>query len=309
MFEVIVGIPTFRRPRSLERLLKALEQLETNLHVIVVVADNDAERHEGFDLCQAVCERSYRWPLECVIVSERGIAQARNALAERALSYPNARFMAMIDDDEWPSPQWLDRFLRVQKSTGADALQGSILFEFESAPAVWARGFDGLSSIRRTTGPVAMLEGAGNLLLTRACLEGIARPWFDTAFALTGGEDRDFFERLAQAGKRFAWADEAMAHTVVPASRTSLKWTLERAYSIGNTDMRIFLKHRSCLRLRLKEYTKVALALLLSPVLLVILAAAPNRAADVLRRFFRNLGKTAALLGRHHNEYAVTHGE
>jgi len=309
MFEVVVAIPTFRRPRSLARLLAALELLETNIAVTVVVADNDAESHEGYDLCQTLRARAYRWPLESVIAHQRGIAQVRNALVERALSHPDARFVAMLDDDEWPSPQWLDAFLWVQHSTGADALQGSILFEFSSAPAAWATGFDGMSSIRRTTGPVAMLEGAGNLLLTRACLESLDRPWFDPAFALTGGEDRDFFERLASDGKRFAWADEAVAYTVVPQSRTSLKWTLERAYSIGNTDMRIFLKHHSTPRLRLKEFAKIALALLLSPILLVILAAVPNRAADALRRLFRNLGKIAALLGRHHNEYAVTHGE
>jgi hypothetical protein len=73
--------------------------------------------------------------------------------------------------------------------------------------------------------------------------------------------------------------------------------------------MRIFLKHRPKLPARAKECAKIALALLLSPLLLVILAAVPNRAADALRRLFRNLGKIAALLGRHYNEYAVTHGE
>jgi len=309
MLDVVVAIPTFRRPLSLARLLTALEKLETEACVTVVVADNDGERHEGFDLCRALSERGYRWPLDPLIAPERGIAQVRNALVERALSYPETRFVAMLDDDEWPSPQWLDEFIRVKRKTGADALQGSILFEFASAPQSWAAGFDGMSSIRRSTGPVAMLEGAGNLLLTRACLETIDRPWFDSAFALTGGEDRDFFERLAAAGKCFAWADEAVAYTVVPPSRTSLRWTLERAYSIGNTDMRIFLKHHATPRLCAKEFAKIVLALLLSPVLLVILAAIPNRAADVLRRFFRNLGKIAALLGRHHNEYAVTHGE
>ena len=93
-----------------------------------------------------------------------------------------------------------------------------------------------------------MLEGAGNLLLTRACLESLQWPWFDPEFALSGGEDRDFFERLAQAQKRFAWADEAIAYTIVPEVRKSLRWTLERAYSIGNTDMRIssnITRHRA----------------------------------------------------------------
>ena len=308
MFEVVVAVPTFRRPHSLARLLAALEKLETEARVVVVVADNDAERHEGHDLCLKL-RGSYRWPLEVVIAAERGIAQVRNVLVERALAHRDAAFVAMLDDDEWPSPRWLDEFLRVQKHTGADALQGSILFEFASVPKSWAAGFDGMSSIRRPTGPVEMIEGAGNLLLTRACLESLEAPWFDPAFALTGGEDRDFFERLAQAGRRFAWADEATAHTIVPASRTGLRWTLARAYRIGNCDMRIFLKHRPKPFARAKEYAKIALALLLSPVLAVILAAVPNRAADALRRLFRNLGKIAALLGRHYNEYAVTHGE
>lgn len=309
MLEVVVAIPTFRRPRSLARLLAALEKIETDARVVVVVADNDAERHEGYDLCLKLRAQGYRWPLNPVIAPERGIAQARNVLVQHALSYRDAGFVAMLDDDEWPSPQWLDRFLRVQKQTGADALQGSILFELACAPQSWAAGFDGMTSICRPTGPVSMLEGAGNLLLTRACLEGLEAPWFDPAFGLTGGEDRDFFERLAHAGKRFAWADEAAAYTIVPASRTSLKWTLARAFRIGNSDMRIFLKHRPKHLARAKEYAKIVLALLLSPVLLVILAAVPNCAADTLRRFSRNLGKIAALLGRHYNEYAITHGE
>ncbi|HEY0283523.1 MAG TPA: glycosyltransferase [Rhizomicrobium sp.] len=309
MLDVVVAIPTFRRPRSLARLLAALEKIETEAHIVVVVADNDAERHEGYDLCLTLRAQGYRWPLDPVIAAERGIAQVRNVLVERALSYPDAGFVAMLDDDEWPSPCWLDEFLRVQRQTGADALQGSILFESVSAPKSWAVGFDGISSIRRPTGPVKMIEGAGNLLLTRACLESLEAPWFDPAFALTGGEDREFFERLAQAGKRFAWADEAIARAVVPAARTGLKWMLARAYRIGNSDMRIFLKHRPKRLARAKEVAKIALTLLLSPLLLVILAAVPNRAADALRRLFRNLGKTAALLGRHYNEYAVTHGE
>ena len=43
MAEVIVAIPTFRRPQSLTRLLDALAKLETSAVVTVLVADNDAE--------------------------------------------------------------------------------------------------------------------------------------------------------------------------------------------------------------------------------------------------------------------------
>ncbi|HEY0301227.1 MAG TPA: glycosyltransferase [Rhizomicrobium sp.] len=306
---VIVAIPTFRRPRGLARLLEALAGLQTDAAVAVLVADNDAQGHEGADLCAAFRAKGYRWPLRSTVVAERGIAQARNALVGIALAEARMDHLAMLDDDEWPEPHWLSALLAEQARTGAGVLQGSILFDFEEGPKAWASSFDGLSDIRGASGPVEMLQGAGNLLMTRAALESLARPWFDSAFALTGGEDRDFFLRLKQAGVRFAWSDEGVAHTFIPATRSSLKWALARAYSIGNSDMRVFLKYGPSARARLAELGKIAAALLLSPVLFVILAFDANRRADALRRMFRAAGKVAALFGRQYNEYSVIHGE
>ncbi len=303
MPEVVVAIPTYRRPTALARLLGALEKLETSAKLLVVVADNDAQEHAGYDLCRSLCGH-YRWPLDPIIAEQRGIAQARNALVTRALSYPSVSRVVMLDDDEWPSPHWLDALLRVQAETGADVVGGSIVFE---AGTEWSDGFDGVSSIRRPTGPVSMLEGAGNLVITRACLERVGAPWFDPAFGLSGGEDRDFFERVKAGGGRFAWADDGLAYTAVPERRQTLRWVLRRAYSIGHAEMRIFLKYRPKPVERLAEYAKIASALLLTPLLALILAVRPNRAADALRRFTRNAGKLSALMGLQHNAYA--HGE
>src|SRR6185437_10893569 len=161
MAEVAVAIPTFRRVKGLERLLNALAALETKAKVHIVVADNDAERHEGFDLCRTLRARGYRWRIDAVIVPERGIAQARNAAVMRALS-TDAHFIAMLADDEWPEPGCLAAFLAAQRGTGA----------------------------------IDMIESSSNVLMTRGCVAALAEPWFDPAFALTGGEDRDFFTRL-----------------------------------------------------------------------------------------------------------------
>lgn len=308
MSEIVVAVPTFKRPQSLKRLLVALEQLETAARIIVVVADNDSKEHAGYDLCRAMSGR-YRWPLDPILAEERGIAQVRNALVTRALSYPEATHIAMLDDDEWPSPAWIDALLRVQAGTGADVVEGSILFEVAEGARAFEPGFDGVSSMRRTTGPVSMLEGAGNILITRACLERMPPPWFDPAFALSGGEDRDFFERVKKAGGSFAWSDEGLAYTQVPAARQSLKWVFSRAYGIGNTEMRIFLKYGPSLTVRLKEYSKVAAALLVMPALGVVTMLRPRIAADIWRRFFRNMGKLMALAGVTHQPYAVSHGE
>ena len=154
-----------------------------------------------------------------------------------------------------------------------------------------------------------MLQGAGNLLLTRRVLTLLGDRPFDPAFALSGGEDRDFFQRLEAAGARFAWSDEAVARGFVPATRTSLRWALSRAYSVGNSDMRVFLKHGPSATERMQELIRIAGALILSPPLFLLHVFDAVRRADALRRLARACGKTAALLGRRHDEYAVIHGE
>ena len=295
---VVIAIPTFRRPKSLKRLLDAIAALETKAHIAVLVADNDAAGQAGMALCRSLVP-GYRWPLQAVVAHQRGIAQARNVLIEQALHHPDAGFIAMIDDDEWPEPGWIDEFLKTAHRTGAGLLQGSILFGDVA----------GHADIRRPSGPVMALQGAGNLLIRREIVQAMAAPWFDPQFALSGGEDADFFRRADRAGCRFAWADEARAHGEVQPGRARLSWVLARAYSTGNSDMRVLLKHRTGPAPILTELCKILAVLLLSPFAAVIFAASPNRRLAPLRKLCRAAGKLTAMLGARYNEYAVIHGE
>lgn len=307
MAEVMIAIPTFRRPKGLAHLLASLAELQTDANVTVLVGDNDAEGHKGYDLCGALRRSGYRWPLEAIVVAERGIAQNRDALVTHALARPAMQFLAMLDDDEWVEPDWLDILLHTQAACRADAVEGPVVGVIEGKGPV--QGYNGVASHRGASGPMKSLTGAGNLLIARACLEKLAPPYFDNAFALTGGEDKDFFLRLAREGARFAWSAEALSYTAIPPSRAGLKWALLRAYRVGNSDMRVFLKYRSGTAALAVEFLKIAGALLLSPLLALILAASPNRRMAALRKLCRAAGKTAALLGYRYREYSVIHGE
>ncbi len=298
---ITIAIPTFRRPKNLLRLLEAVAKLDSDADIAVLVADNDAASQEGAALCAELAPR-YRWPLRAVVEKERGIAQVRNRLVAEALADCHTGFIAMIDDDEWPAPDWISEFLRTQRQSGADALQGAILFAAE-------RGGSQIRPDIRMLAGVTMLESAGNLFIARAMLRAMTPPWFDPAFALTGGEDRDFFLRLAAEGARFAWADGARVHGDVPEGRATLGWTLRRAYSNGNSDMQVLLKHRPGMATRLTEAAKIAAALLLSLPLAVILSPSPIRRLAPLTKLFRAAGKLTAMAGWRYNEYAVVHGE
>lgn len=308
MSKIVIAIPSFRRPKGLARLLDAIAALTTHANVTVLVADNDADSHEAMDLCVRYGAH-YRWPLDSIVVAERGIASVRNALVARVLERHACDFVAMIDDDEVPEPTWLAELLRMQEKTDADAVGGMVRRVFETDPGDWAVHCDGVSDVLHPAGPIAMLEGTGNLLLRTSLLRTLPAPWFDAAFSFTGGEDKDFFVRAKVAGARFAWAADAVVNDFVPASRANLRWALHRAYSAGNSDMRVFLKHRPALRAVLEEAARIVAAVLLNPVLLVILAFDPNRRVRPLRKLARAFGKIAAIGGRTYQEYSVIHGQ
>ena len=298
---VLIAIPTCKRPKSLARLLDAIAALRTSADISVLVVDNDAEARQGFRLCRHLAP-DYRWPLKAVIEPQRGIAAARNRLVSEALR-SEAHFIAMIDDDEWPGPNWIAHFLETQKQTGADILQGSILFVRDRA------GSRAVPDICHATGLVDMLQGAGNLLIRRQVLEQTSTPWFDPAFGLTGGEDLDFFVRLKRAGYRFGWANEAVVFGRETALRRGLGWTVRRAYSNGNSDMRVLLKHRQGILPLVRESLKIIGALLLSLPLALILGFSPNHRSRPLVMFMRAVGKLTAMIGLRYNEYALVHGE
>jgi succinoglycan biosynthesis protein ExoM len=308
MPEIVVAIPSFRRPQSLERLLLAVERLHTSAQVSILVADNDVEQLEAVALCDALRHKGYRWPLTCIVAAERGIAQARNALASHILMHSGADFVAMLDDDEWPSTGWLEAFLRVRKVTGADALQGAVLRTFEMAPLKQVEDCHGIAPMRHRTGCISMIDSTSNVLISRSCFEGLAPPCFDPAFALSGGEDRDFFERLRRQGKRFAWVDDAVAYAWVPSSRSTFGWVLQRAYRTGNSDMRVFLKHLQRGADLVPELAKIVGVALFYPLLLIAAAPFPRWRSRALCKLFRAAGKAAALSGHRYDEYAVVHG-
>jgi succinoglycan biosynthesis protein ExoM len=307
--DVVVAIPTFRRPLGLTRLLRALEELDTDVSIEVLVADNDARGLKGLDAVGELVRAGYRWPIEAIAVEERGISQVRNALVAHALErHENDFFLAMLDDDEWPSNSWIETLLRVQRETGANIVQGPVLCEYEGEPPLWAVLSNTTRPPRTGSGPIAHADAGGNVLIASACLDRAGAPWFDPQFGLTGGEDKDFFMRMAQNGARFAWAEEAKAYTSIPPSRMSLRWALGRAFRAGNCDLRITRKYDKSSAMLLRESAKLIGALLYSPLDFVLSGRNRERRVRAAFTFARALGKAAAPFGGEYREYRRTHG-
>lgn len=228
---VDVCIATYRRPESLMRLLGGIEQLRftTNRPELrIVVVDNDVD-----ESARAVCEGAREWltaPLVYVVEKRRGIPQARNRAL--SVSLDRADFVALIDDDEVPDPDWLAELLRVQQNRNADAVTGPVRPVFPPTTPNWiirSRLFD---LPRHTTGTRIGYAYTHNVLVRCSSLAQMDQ-LFDERMALIGGSDSEFFERFAGASFRIVWADFAMVHEWVQNDRANRRWLFRRSWRVG----------------------------------------------------------------------------
>jgi GT2 family glycosyltransferase len=228
---VDICVVTYRRPEGLGRLLASLSALrvpDPRPELRVVVVDNDPERS-----ARAVCDAAapgLAFPLVQLEEKRRGIPQARNAGIAAAIGH--ADFLAFVDDDEIPDPDWLAELLRVAHARSADAVTGPCLPRFDSPPPAWIERGRFFEYARHATGRRIDYAFSGNVLVRVAALErGGFR--FDEDMALTGGSDVELFRRFARAGGRIVWADGAIVHECIPAGRATLRWLLRRAFRVG----------------------------------------------------------------------------
>ncbi len=232
--KVAVCTVTYHRPDGLRRLLEAIAGLAFSAQpipeVTVVVVDNVAERpmESLVDSFRPLC----RWPLIYGCEPVAGVSSARNRALQ--LVPADSEFIAFIDDDEVPEPQWLDELLATAERFGADMVQGPVRPVFEREPAPWmaAGSFYEIGPFEDGA-PVRSL-GAGNCLIRTDMLRSLGLT-FDMRFNRTGGEDEDFFGRAIRAGHRAVASGRAVVHETIPADRMRVGWLLRRWFRMGNT--------------------------------------------------------------------------
>lgn len=147
----------------------------------------------------------------------RGAAEQRNAGWEAA----SGEFVAFLDDDCRPAPEWLARLLEARDGERA-FLQGRT----EPDPGETERLY-GLARSMRITGPSAWFESC-NILYPRALLARLGG--FDESFPHAWGEDTDLGLRALESGAHLRYVDAAIVwHAVHPRSLpTALREAVQR---------------------------------------------------------------------------------
>lgn len=270
---VAVVMPTYMRPDHAMKTLASLKAQRPDVPFAVVVVENHGAGREG---AQAAAAFLAEGGLNGIVTveSRQGNCNAYNAGFALALdAFAHLTHVAIIDDDEVASPQWLAQLLAAARNSGADIIGGPQLPMFEDADG--AKRFSRhpvFRSAHGSTGGAGLITSTGNCLIGAHVLRHMQPDFLDERFNFLGGGDTDFFTRCRGRGFTFHWCQEAEVHETVPSRRTERSWITARSVRNGLISALIQRKHTPGLWGRLKVMAKSLALLGASPFRSVLLA-------------------------------------
>ncbi len=235
MIELVMAVPTFRRPQAIEAAVRASlpqvrgleEATGGRVRATLLVVDNDPDA-SARELVEGLGVRYVHEP-------RPGIAAVRNrAIAESG----DATAVVFIDDDEVPEPGWLKALTEQYLATGADAVAGKVLTVFPDDTPAWVRASGAFIRPTRTDGQRIDEAASNNLLLDLGSLRRYGLR-FDEAFGLTGGSDSMITRLLTSRGGTIRWAEKAVVVEREDPKRFTRDWVLVRTFRFGNTSARV----------------------------------------------------------------------
>ena len=220
----------------------------------------------------------------------------------------DADAICLIDDDEWPEPDWLLELVSTARRTGADVVTGPVFPVFDEPPPDWIIEGGYFERPRHDHDGLIDYATSSSVLIDMACLENRVEP-FDAEFGLSGGSDTHLFAEMYDAGRRIAWCDRAHVYEAIPATRVGASWLLRREYRRGQTMSRS-LRRRDPRVVRFFRRLANAMLQMVSG-LVVLIAGLPFGRA----RWFRGAklivlgaGMVTGLASSGYQEYRRIHG-
>jgi succinoglycan biosynthesis protein ExoM len=272
---VVICICTYKRSELLERLLLSLRHMQLgelapkDFRALVVDNYPDGRARLVYDRVSGTL------PIEMDFVEETqpGRPFARNRAVHEALRR-EGDFIAFIDDDDLPEPDWLLRLIEKQQKTRADIVFGTERQVINADWPAWLKESP-LFQKAHMQGVTEYGTPRGlstyNVLLSRSIIEKVRSATgliFSPEFARFTGEDTEFFIRAAKSGAAFARADESVINRNYEPHRVTVIGLLREAARLGTYNMVLLNRYGAsgqARRRRTKAIAKIASNLLKLP--------------------------------------------
>lgn len=232
--DVVVVLPTFKRPDHLQTTLRSVLDQSLEIPYAIVVMDNHPDGSEGADAAEELLTNS-EVSATVILAHRRGNCAAYNAGFHTALTtYPKAKWIQIIDDDEIAHRDWLKNQVATAERLDVDFCGAPQHPVFEGGQHQDWQRHPVFEPPFKSSGRVPILYSSGNVMLRSDRLREHQHPWLDEVFNFLGGGDSDFFDRCKRQGLRFGWCSEAGVDETTPLRRTEMSWLNSRSLRNGS---------------------------------------------------------------------------
>lgn len=288
---VSVCLCTYRR-KSLMATLQGIanQLLPENILLDVVVVDSDSagSAKPQIELAQSQLPISIR----SFIADRPGVAEARNKAVNEALG----NWLAFIDDDEFPEPDWLAKLLASAETYVSQVVFGAVRTIYPAECPNWIREGDLFGKSLPSTGTLVRHGPTCNTLLAKSALDG-EKYIFNVDYGTTGGEDTELFNRLSKKGVKMVACQEAIVTETVEIHRLNREFLLKKALRVGETYFRIFFAEASLVMRIILMIRAFAQWIVLSILALLFIPFGLGCSMKYQIKAAANLGKIRAAIG------------
>ena len=268
MLRLSLIVATYNRSASLIRALESVAQQNapaSEWECVVINNNSTDDTQERFaEFAAAHPDLNMRMVTEL----RQGLSFARN----RGIRESEAEYIAIIDDDERISPDFITSYISLFDSTpDAVAAGGPIVAEYPSGRPRWMSHFTERpvantmyfgDKVREF--PEGRIPGGGNMALRRSAVRRYGV--FDTSLgyvgeSLIGGEESDLFERLRIAEAKYYYVPKAVMYHIIPPEKLTANYISRLSYNVGVSQLRRAKFYHRVGRVRAMELVKWAVTI------------------------------------------------
>jgi glucosyl-dolichyl phosphate glucuronosyltransferase len=236
---ISIVVCTYNREKYLPKMLESVANqncAKTDFELILVnnkSIDNTASICEDFGVEQE--DINYHYFLE----TQQGLSYARN----RGIKESKGEFVVFIDDDAFLEENYIKELKQYLRNTPELVGFGGKIYPFlECELPVWmSKYLSTLMSIIDLGGEVKLFSGSkypigANMGVSRKVIDKIGvfnESLGRTGTSMLGGEEKDFFFRIKEAGIPIYYFPKMLVHHVIPAKRLTVEFIKKQAEGIG----------------------------------------------------------------------------
>lgn len=262
-------IATFNRAQSLLRTLESVarQTLDSSQWECIVVNNNSSDSTQE-DVQRFISEHqglNFRL-IEC---PKQGLSRARNAGINEAQS----DILAFVDDDETVVEKFLEEYVKFFDRGLAIAAGGQVIPKYESERPKWmSRITEQMIANPIQFGPVTMpfplkkVPAGGNMAFRKEFFNmygGFEKKLGRKGNVLSGGEETEIFEKLADIGERIYYVPGAIIYHHISDDKLTLDYFDRLSEGVGLSKILRSKYHTDIERLKKAERNKRRIASLL----------------------------------------------